>query len=168
MMMRPAQKPAVGRHHVKTQAHLTQIVFRPWWRLSRGLTLGVRAVVERDGAVLLVRHSYVPGWYFPGGGVERGETAVEALARELVEEAAVSLDAPPRLFGVYSNNAVHRGDHVILYIAEAWRQIATPRANREILEARFFALDDLPSGTTPATRRRVAEVFDAAPQSDHW
>ncbi|MEM9842987.1 MAG: NUDIX domain-containing protein, partial [Pseudomonadota bacterium] len=37
------------------------------------MTLGVRAIVENaEGQVLLVRHTYTPGLYLPGGGVERG------------------------------------------------------------------------------------------------
>ena len=47
----------------------------------KGLTLGVRAqVYDAAGRVLLIRHSYLPGWHFPGGGVEFGETAPEAMA----------------------------------------------------------------------------------------
>ncbi len=58
---------------------------RAFLRLTRPLTLGVRCIVARDdGHVLLVRHTYLPGWYLPGGGVERGESLEAAIAREPV------------------------------------------------------------------------------------
>lgn len=56
------------------EPHLRR-VFHLYWRVARGMTLGVRAVVlDGDNRVFLVRHSYVTGWYLPGGGVEVGET----------------------------------------------------------------------------------------------
>jgi ADP-ribose pyrophosphatase YjhB (NUDIX family) len=139
-----------------------------WFRLVRGLTLGVRGIVtDAQGRVLLVEHSYVHGWYLPGGGVERGENAETSLARELVEEAGVRLTAPPRLLSIHSNHLFQRGDHVLVYRCEAWEPcVATSRG--EILEARWFALDALPEGLRPGHRRRLEEAFAGAPVSADW
>ena len=69
--------------------------------MRRPMTLGVRAVVlDGAGAVLLVRHGYVSGWHFPGGGVEPGETCEQALTRELMEETRVAVEGPARLHGL--------------------------------------------------------------------
>lgn len=149
--------------------YLTHLVFRPWWRLSRGMTLGVRGIVVREpGEVLLVKHSYVPGWYLPGGGVERGETVLDALGRELEEEGGIRLSGAPRLHGVFCNNAEHRGDHVVAFIVREWSQERIMTSTMEILAAEFFPADGLPAGSTPATRRRIAEVFEGAPSTPYW
>lgn len=43
-----------------------------------------------------------------------------------------------------------------------------PYPNREIAEAGFFPPDALPAATTPATRRRIAEIVYGHPPAAHW
>jgi ADP-ribose pyrophosphatase YjhB (NUDIX family) len=133
------------------------------------VTLGAQGVVVNEASnVLLIRHGYRPGWHFPGGGVERNETIDHALCRELDEEAGVTLVKPARLFGIYTNFDVFPGDHVVLFIVDHWRQERIPTPNAEIVEQRFFALDDLPDTITAATRRRLDEVFGNAKRASAW
>ena len=149
-------------------APLLTPVFRAWWRLRRPTTLGVRALICDDaGRVLLVRHTYAKGWHLPGGGVERGETAPEAIAREAAEEAGVEAIAAPVLIGFYANHANFPNDHIALYRFDRWRA-CSPKATGEIAERGFFARDALPEETTPGARRRLAEAFEHAPISPHW
>ena len=57
-------------------------VLHGYFAVARGMTLGVRAACfDAEGRIFLVRHSYVAGWHMPGGGIERSETADEALAK---------------------------------------------------------------------------------------
>jgi ADP-ribose pyrophosphatase YjhB (NUDIX family) len=140
-----------------------------YWRFSRPATLGTRAiVVDGTGRIFLVKHSYVEGWHLPGGGVETGETLLEALARELAEEGNIRLGAAPQLFGIYFNKRISRRDHVALFIVRDFRQDGNPRPNHEIVEHGFFPLDALPQDTSRGTRARVAEVFGGAAVSELW
>jgi len=140
-----------------------------YWRFSRGMTLGVRGcVVDAEGRILLVRHSYTPGWHFPGGGVETGQTVEEALAVELREEAHVAMTGAPVFCGLYLNALTSPRDHVALFLVEAFAQTSPFVPTREILEVAFFPRDALPDGVTRGTRARIAELFEGRPRSPHW
>jgi len=133
------------------------------------MTLGVRGVVLDDRSqVFLIRHTYVPGWHLPGGGVETGETALEALTRELREEACIAIDEPPVLSGVYFNRRTSRRDHVLVYLIRRFTILGEKQPDREIAEAGFFPPDRLPEGTSEATRRRLAEILEGQPLSPIW
>lgn len=135
-------------------------------RMSIGVRLHAR---DARGRVFLVRHSYVPGWHLPGGGVDARETAREAAVREAVEEGGIRLAVPPALFHLYLRRTRAIDDHVVLFTAEAVEAPDDPLGpSAEILASGFFAPDELPDGTTPATRARVAEVVHGTPPSDRW
>lgn len=145
-------------------------IFQSWFRLSRPMTLGVRAVVENHaGQIFMIRHTYTPGWYLPGGGVEKAETSLESLERELLEEGGFRLSAPPDLVGIYSNHLVFPNDHVVLYRARpgTWEQ-GKATSIGEIAEAAWADPLSPPEGTTPGTQLRLAELFAGAPRSAYW
>jgi 8-oxo-dGTP pyrophosphatase MutT (NUDIX family) len=137
--------------------------------MQRPATLGVRGVVtNRAGEVLLLRHTYTPGWHFPGGGVERGETCGLALRRELLEEAGIeAAENALQLVSVHANHAFFPNDHVLVYRISDWIQRdATSRG--EIAEIRFVDPLKPPQGVSAGTANRLGELFDGKPASERW
>ena len=138
-------------------------------RLTRGMTLGVRAlVIGPDGRVFLVKHSYVSGWHMPGGGVEPGETLIDALIRELREEGNLEPTAPPMLHGMFFNDSLSPRNHVAVFVVRNFRKLGEPVPDYEIIAHGFFGLDELPDDTTAATRARIIEVVGGAPVTERW
>jgi ADP-ribose pyrophosphatase YjhB (NUDIX family) len=144
-------------------------VLHVYWRCVRGMTLGVRAlVIDGEGRVFLVRHSYARGWHLPGGVVEPGETLREALARALREESNIELTGPAAMHGMFHHARSSRRDYVSVFVVRNFRQVAAPVANREIVAHGFYFPYALPEGTSAATRARIAEVLGGAPAPDRW
>lgn len=143
--------------------------YMPYFQLTRGMTLGARAaVVDGDNRVFLVKHTYVPGWYLPGGGIEVNETALQALNRELEEEGHIHLDGPAELHGLYWNREASRRDHVAFFVVRHFTQTRPRLPDAEIADAGFFALDALPDDTTKATHRRLDELSGKRVPDGFW
>lgn len=146
---------------------LSRLFIQPYFRLTRGQTLGVRGVVrDESGRFLLVRHTYVQGWMLPGGGVDHGESMEDAVVRELREETGVIAGARPRLISVHTNFKHFKGDHVAVYAVDDWGREET--SSPEIAEVGFFSADDLPEGITVATKNRIAEIVGDGCTDPHW
>lgn len=132
------------------------------------VTLGVRLIAfDHAGRLFLLRHTYLPGWHLPGGGVAPGETCREACLREAAEEGGLILDEPPDLLGLYLNRALAARDHVAVFVARGVRQ-ERAAASLEVRESGFFAPDALPEGTTPAVHARLGDLETGRPRSDDW
>ena len=140
-----------------------------YFLLRRPMTLGARAIVVNDkNEVMLVKHRYEPGWQLPGGGVEHGESPIEALRRELVEEAGIQMLGVSQFLGSFFNSEVSRRDHVLVYLVRDFVSVPTNDDSPEISERGFFPISELPEGTTPGTRRRIAECFDGQAVGEIW
>jgi 8-oxo-dGTP pyrophosphatase MutT (NUDIX family) len=140
-----------------------------YWRFARAMTLGVRAIVlDGNDRVFLVKHSYVAGWHLPGGGVEPGESVLDALRRELAEEGCIEIVGEPILHGLFFNSHVSRRDHVAVYLIRNFRQNRLPEPNREIVACGFFGASALPAETTTGTRLRLSEALQGKGQIATW
>jgi 8-oxo-dGTP pyrophosphatase MutT (NUDIX family) len=139
---------------MKTLLRVAYRIMRVFWFFRRPLTVGVRILLIRGDAVLLVRHTYQDAWYFPGGGVKRGERLDQAIRREAAEEAGVILGALT-LFGAYTSFTEFKNDHIIVFISDAFS--LTGKSDREIERVQFFPLNTLPHDLSPGCFRRIQE-----------
>lgn len=133
------------------------------------MTVGTRVMVVDGDKVLLIHHRHVPGWQFPGGGVDPGETFEDAGAREVLEETGYRPLGPMTLFGIYHNtSSVTNRDHVALYVCTKFEKAFDHKGSFEIAEIRWFDRHALPEGVTPATSQRIDEYFDGAEKRTVW
>jgi 8-oxo-dGTP pyrophosphatase MutT (NUDIX family) len=147
---------------------VSKVALQPLYRQTRGLTLGTRtAVFDGENRILLVQHSYGPGWLLPGGGVERGESIFDSAKREIREEAGIIAEEEPVLKGICLNEEQFPGDHVAVLTLRKFRQVPW-KPTLEIAYAQFFAIDKLPEGTTGGTRRRLDEIISNREIARHW
>ena len=136
------------------------------WRLFQPTTLGVKLLLIREGHVLLVRQTYLPGWHLPGGGVKHHEEILHAIRREAREEVGATMN-DVRLFGAYTEPPFGRSGYVLVFVARDF--VLRPSRNWEIADIGSFPLGSLPADTDPATKRRVEEfIADGGPVVGRW
>lgn len=120
-------------------------------------TVGVfAAIFDGQGRILCVKQNYGPRkWTTPGGRMEKGETPVQTLIREVREETGYGV-RPLRFIGVYS--AAHKNDLVLSFEAEIVDDERTA-TDDEIAEMGFFAQDELPQPMTQGASARLRDAF---------
>jgi 8-oxo-dGTP diphosphatase len=104
----------------------------------------VDALIERDGAIVLVRRRYEPlGWALPGGFVDPGEKVGDAAVREAKEETGLDITLGA-LMHVYSDprRDPRRPTLSVVFTATGSGEIV---AGDDAGDAQWFALDALPS-----------------------
>jgi 8-oxo-dGTP diphosphatase len=141
---------------------------RVFWGLRRPVTVGVRAFVVRDGAVLMVRHrAGQKPWSLPGGGVARYERLAEAARRETHEETGVMVRIE-RLLGIYDSFHDGVSNYIAVFVCIPLGE-PKPPLSLEIAEARFFPMNAPPDRIDPGSRRRIADYLAGAQgQAQRW
>jgi ADP-ribose pyrophosphatase YjhB (NUDIX family) len=107
-----------------------------------GPKLVAGAIFEMDGEIVLVQRDIEPGygmWTFPGGFVERGETAEAAAEREVLEECGLEIEARG-IIGLYS----YEGEIPAIAVFHALVVGGEPKPLDETMDVRGFARDKLP------------------------
>lgn len=148
--------------------HRILVFFRySYFKLVGRSTLDVRAiVVDSSQKVLLVKHTYIAGWYLPGGLVERGESLTTAVIRELYEETGIKPTSKPLLFSVYLHSMKGVSNYPAVFIIDQYKLL--PQKSPEIKELGWFSTKELPADTSPATQRRLKEYFEQLPIAEKW
>jgi ADP-ribose pyrophosphatase YjhB (NUDIX family) len=134
-------------------------LLRPWWRITRPRTHGVKVVVRCGERVLVVRHAYARRhlWDLPGGFVRGEEDPADAALREIREElgivdveAVVSLGATP-------SRADGKREVIHAFRVDVADDAVVPDI-AELADVRWVARDQLPPGAMASTRRLVARA----------
>lgn len=148
-MLRLIPRPAY-RLALKIAFPVQQIVRRITGRARDGVSVIAQ---DRQGQILLIRHSYGPeGWYLPGGGMKRGEDPAEAARRELREETGC--DAVELREITIFEEVLSGGSHAA-HLYEALIEGEPTADGREVLQAQMFPADALPATLSPRTRQRL-------------
>jgi len=150
--------------HLPTPVHIAGLrvvhaVRLRWWRVARRKVRGCRAVVlDHEGRVLLIRHSYGSGhWMLPGGGLDRGEEALPGAVREVAEECGLAIQDAVLLGRSEDPTGLFE-----TWMVAGWTE-GTPRVDgREVVEGRFFDLADLPQPIWRNLAERLPEWIRAA------
>lgn len=136
----------------------------------------VRAVVVRDGHILLVQEKTDQQWALPGGWCDLGLSPAENVVKEVREEAGLRVkatrvlavwdkakqDHPPDLRSIYK---------IVFHCEELSETGASPVAGHEVAAAAFFADDALPdlslTRNTPSQIQRLMKLIATEADTDY-
>ena len=124
----------------------------------------VQAWIEREGEFLALRRTgdpYDGEWNMPGGFVEAGESGPEAIAREVLEETGLEVEAGD-VIGIFSSRYGEGDDaEPIFDVAYRCRLVGGEmKVSEESSEAGWFALDEFPRPAFEGERRALAALRD--------
>lgn len=129
--------------------------FKVYCFIFRPVRMGVRVVMLQDNEVWLIQHTYLPGWFLPGGGLKRNETLEQAARREAFEETGAELNEIS-LLGIFSSFIQWKTDHTAVFLCKDFK--ITGKSDGEIAAMRLFPIDALPD-TIFSSHRKLLEAY---------
>jgi 8-oxo-dGTP diphosphatase len=128
------------------------------WRISYMLSskflVGMIFFVEKDGRLLLVRHTYQETWSLPGGWLKKGETIEQGARREIKEEFGAAITAIQFL------KIEAAKPKPVIDIAIGCRFVELPKADQlEIQAFDFFNVGSLPLEIIKSHRAHINEYI---------
>lgn len=162
---RPSMLPIPRPLH-RLALRIAQPLRLRWWKLARIRTNGCRVVAQNArGDVLMIRHTYhcPDEWMLPGGGVDRGEDPCETATREVREETGCRMTGVVRFGEVVER---HGGWTNVVHLVAGRTDDAPVADGREIAEARFIPVEDLPGTVAAKWRERIGLWLERDANSD--
>jgi len=131
-----------------------------------GPKLVAGAIFEMDDEIVLVQRDIEPGygmWTFPGGFVERGETAEAAAEREVLEECGLEIEARG-IIGLYS----YEGEIPAIAVFRALVVGGDAKPLDETMDVRGFPRDKLPwtEMAFPSTEQALKDYLSSVTNGD--
>ena len=153
----PTHRDSISRFKRLISSKLGLAILHRYFLVTRGMTLGVRVLLQNHkGEILLVKHTYVPGWHLPGGGVDHGEDVETAARREVFEETGISELEDLRFTCLEFNEVVSDRDHVSYFKARTNQNPLTKQTS-EVSEIRFVSREVASAIITPEHKKYILE-----------
>lgn len=115
--------------------------FKIYCFIFRPIRMGVRVAMIENDQVWLIRHTYLKGWFLPGGGLNKWESLDQAARREAREETGAEL-GDISLVGVFTSYKNWKTDHTAVFLCKDFKFVGSSDA--EIAELRLFPIMQLP------------------------
>ena len=144
---------------------LLYLGFKIYCFIFRPVRMGVRILMVQKNEVLLVWHTYLSGWYLPGGGLKRNETLESAARREAFEETGAEL-GEVKLLGIFSSFSQWKTDHTVVFYCDDFEIKGTP--DKEIAKVNRFQFSELPNHVYGSHRKLLESYMNGkvAPQGE--
>ena len=115
--------------------------FKIYCYLFRPIRMGVRVMMVEGDQAWLVRHTYLNGWFLPGGGLNKWESLDQAARREAREETGAEL-GDITLLGVFTSYRQWKTDHTAVFLCKDFK--FEGGSDAEIAELKLFPITQLP------------------------